>query len=40
MAISRYFFEDNLIVAGESNNDGWTGTFEYQPDPETLQRLE
>ena len=34
------FFEDNLIVAGESNNDGWTGTFEYQPDPETLQRLE
>ena len=34
------FFEDNLIVAGESNNDGWTGTFEYQPDPETLQRLD
>jgi hypothetical protein len=32
------FFEDNLIVAGESNNDGWTGTFEYQPDPETLHQ--
>jgi uncharacterized protein YceK len=33
------FFENNLIVAGESNNDGWTGTFEYSPDPETLARL-
>ena len=33
------FFENNLIIAGESNNDGWTGTFEYSPDPETLARL-
>ena len=34
------FFENNLIVAGESNNDGWVGTFEYSPDPETLARLD
>lgn len=34
------FFENNLIVSGESNNDGWVGTFEYSPDAETLARLD
>ena len=34
------YFENNLIVSGESNAGGWTGEFEYAPDAETLARLD
>lgn len=34
------YFQNNLITSGESNTGDWSGVFIYEPDPETLARLD